>query len=156
MTHDQIKLLIDSMHKLVRAEVTKQTKALHKQMQLEMKQQVSALRKQMLSESSRQSSMQDLTIKPVKRPPTTNPYLQEIFASLDPHQLDETPQPGKIPVPTTDFDGKPINYDNPAVHSVLEAMTRRYDEFVEAKPPAAAVQQPQIKQPQINPFNEEW
>lgn len=106
--------------------------ALQKLVEIEVKKQMVLVKKQVMQEIRAAQSLQG-TVKPQppKRQLTANPYLNEILSNTDPNKFGDDPMPkvtaGTIPMPSTDFDGKAINYASPAVQSVMESMMKKYD-----------------------------
>ena len=106
--------------------------ALQKLVEVEVKKQMVLVKKQVMQEIRSAQSLQG-TVKPQqpKRQLTANPYLNEILSNTDPNKFGDDPMPkvkaGPIPMPSTDFYGKAINYASPAVQSVMESMMKKYD-----------------------------
>lgn len=106
--------------------------ALQKLVEVEVKKQMVLVKKQVMQEIRATQSLQG-TVKPQqpKRQLTANPYLNEILSNTDANKFGDDPitpnATGKIPMPSTDFDGKAINYTSPAVQSVMESMMKKYD-----------------------------
>lgn len=192
MNQQQSKMIIEAMKKLIASEVARQVQnakvEIYRQVLHEVKKQV-----QMQPKQAVQSGIKSLyeAAKPQgqnKKIYSTNPMLNEILQQTEMNmKLLEGEEPvitderGKqLNITAHDSEGRPVNFENPAVKAVLESMNRRYDGFVEEqpKPKPKPVQQQQRPQPAvkpnpsayltamqsiddagdipIDPFNEEW
>lgn len=137
--------------------------ALQKLVEIEVKKQMVLVKKQVMQEIRATQSLQG-TVKPQqpKRQLTANPYLNEILANTDPNTFGDDPMPtvkaGPIPMPSTDFDGKAINYTSPAVQSVMESMMKKYDvSSFTAPTPKATSTSKVADQAAYDPYNDtEW
>lgn len=192
MTEKQSKLMIEAIKKLIASEVARQVQnakvEIYRQVLHEVKKQVQVQPKQVV-----QSGIKSLyeAAKPQgqnKKIYSTNPMLNEILQQTEMNmKLLEGEEPvitderGKqLNITAHDSEGRPVNFENPAVKAVLESMNRRYDGFVEEqpKPKSKPVQQQrpqQVSKPNtsaylaamqsiddgvgdipVDPFNEEW
>lgn len=140
MDKTQVKHIVEALKKLVEVEV---------------KRQMVQVKKQIMQEIRSTQSLQSTVKAQPTRQLTANPYLNEILSGVDPNKFGddfvEPTKPGKIPMPSTDFDGKAINYSSPAVQSVMESMMKKYDVS------AFTTESPKASMPAYDPYNDtEW
>lgn len=191
MTEKQSKVMIEAIKKLIASEVARQVQnakvEIYRQVLHEVKKQVQVQPKQVV-----QSGIKSLyeAAKPQgqnKKIYSTNPMLNEILQQTEMNmKLLEGEEPvitderGKqLNITAHDSEGRPVNFENPAVKAVLESMNRRYEGFEEEAPkpkPKPVQQQPQpavkpnpsaylaamqsiddgVGDIPVDPFNEEW
>lgn len=165
MTEKQSKLMIEAIKKLIASEVARQVQnakvEIYRQVLHEVKKHVQPQPKQAV-----QSGIKSLyeAAKPQgqnKKIYSTNPMLNEILQQTEMNiQLLEgqeqaiTDESGKpLNITAHDSEGRPVNFEKPAVKAVLESMNRRYEGFEEeaSKSKPKPVQQQQRPQPAVNP-----
>lgn len=192
MNQQQSKMIIEAMKKLIASEVARQVQnakvEIYRQVLHEVKKQVQVQAKQPTKSGVK---FLDDSAKPQgqnKKIYSTNPMLNEILQQtemnmklLEGQEQVITDEYGKpLNITAHDSEGRPVNFEKPAVKAVLESMNRRYEGFEEEapKPKPKPVQQ-QRSQPavkpnpnayltamqsidddvsniRIDPFNEEW